>query len=243
MQYNPVHIIGTTLQDTWFQLLSALDQYGRKGIEITTGSHAGEHRVEFDSASGFIKYPHESPLAPIISDPEIPVPTTNDKIDEYFKEYLMNPNCLPNEEYRYAVWINGRIQNHFTGTLESQLEWIIRHFKEKGYGNNHCYISVGDKDSNFRYDKPYENETERGTSPCLKGIDFKIKENTLLMGIIYRSWDLFSGWPENMGGFTLLNEYVCDMLGDVDYGPLAFFSMGLHYYDHHLKAVMKVLNK
>jgi len=238
-----VHIKdGKTLGDTWFQLLSELWVNGRRGVPIDEGSHKGEQRMEFDMVSGISHYPHERPLAPIVP-PSCSIVTVNDDaIQEYFNEYLMNPTCLPNEEYRYAIWINRLIMNHFTDSFQTQIEWIINHFMQKGYGNNHCYLSVGDEYSNFRYDAPYKNETERKTSPCLRGLDFKIKDGQLLMGVIYRSWDLFGGWPENMGGFTLLNEYVCDHLDGVEPGPMCFFSMGLHCYTHQIKAVMDVLN-
>ena len=241
MNFKSAHIEGTTLGDTWFNLLLALDDKGRRGIEITEGSHKGSKRVEFDMVSGVSLYPHQRPLAPILPPTVDEVPTNDEKIEEYFQEYIMNPNILPEEEYRYSQWINGKLHNQFKGKTESPIEWIIDHFKDKGYGNNHCYIRVADNSFNFRYDKPYSNETERGTSPCLTGLDFKIKDNTLLMGVIYRSWDLYSGWPENMGGFTLLNQYVCGMLGDVEPGPMSFFSMGLHCYDHQINAVKKVL--
>jgi thymidylate synthase len=243
MNFNPVHIVGTTLGDTWFQLISALWERGRRGILITDGSFKGSHRMEFDMVSGFCNYPHQRPLAPILPPSIGEVPTNDDKILDYFNEYIMNPKCLPGEEYRYSTWINGQYYNTWTDKMESALEWVIRHFQEKGYGNNHCYIRMGKTFHQADYDAPYSAEMERKTTPCLQGLDFKIKDNCLLIGVIYRSWDLYGGWPENMGGFTLLNEYVCGMLGDVEPGPLAFFSMGLHCYDHQLKAAMKVLNK
>jgi thymidylate synthase len=98
-------------------------------------------------------------------------------------------------------------------------------------------------DSGFNYDIPYENEGERRTSPCLRGIDFKIKNNYLIMSVIFRSWDLYAGFPENMGGLTLLNEYVCDQLQDVNPGPMAFTSAGLHAYDYQIEPIMSILRK
>lgn len=247
-EFSPVFVRGTTLGDVWFNLLVHLNQYGRKYL-ITSGSHEGEHRVEFDMASGWIDFPHSRPLAPILPPSVIAVPTNDDKIEKYFQEYLMDPNKRPDEEYRYSEWINGKIFNRWTQSFTTALEWTIDHFRKKGYGNNHCYITVGSNETNFRYDKPYDKdkETERGTSPCLRGIDIKVKENHLLLGIIYRSWDLYSGWPENMGGFTLLGEYITEMIcsdrDDLFAGPMGFFSMGLHCYDHQLNAVMQVLGK
>lgn len=109
---------------------------------------------------------------------------------------------------------------------------------------NRSLIAVGDKDSCFAYDAPYKDETDRLTSPCLRGIDFKIKGGKLITHIIYRSWDLYGGWPENMGGFTLLNEYVADQLGDeVEPGPMAFSCFGLHCYDFQIEVLRNILRK
>lgn len=211
-------------------------------------------------------YPHQRPLSPIM--PESIAPTTTDEeIEKYFTHYLMNPELAEDEHYKYAQWINGKLINfnnpeavsmfqeyikkdkdkldekYSKVIMESQLEWVIRHFKEKGYGNNHCYINVGDKNSNFAYDIPWKDETDRKTSPCLRGLDFKIKDNQLILHVIYRSWDLYSGWPQNMGGFTLLNEYVAEQLDGVDPGPMVFSCSGLHCYDFQITSLNAILRK
>lgn len=242
---KPVFLEANDLQDVYFQLLTLLWDHGRK-YKIDTGSFAGAHRLEFDFCAGFIKYPHSRPLSPIM--PEgIPPTVTDEKLElEYFPNYLMNPELDANEHYKYSSWINGCDHySEFKRMLPQQtpLEWVIKHFKEKGYGNNHCYINVGNVDSGFNYDIPYETEGERRTSPCLRGIDFKIKDHYLIMSVIFRSWDLYAGFPENMGGLTLLNEYICDQLHDVFPGPLAFTSAGLHAYDYQLEPIMTILHK
>ena len=243
MKFNPVQIIANDLNDCYFQLLSYVYQYGRK-YKIDTGSFAGAYRLEFDFCSGFIKYPHTRPLAPIM--PEgIPPTTTDNELDKYFANYLMDANLEDNEHYRYSSWINGcdHYNKFIINPEETPLEWVIRHFKEKGYGNNHCYINVGNVDSGFNYDIPYDNEGERRTSPCLRGIDFKIKDSYLIMSVVFRSWDLYAGFPENMGGMALLNEYVAEQLDGVKPGPLAFTSAGLHAYDYQIEPIMSILKK
>jgi thymidylate synthase len=251
IKFVPIQIVGRDLNDAYFQLLGHVYNYGRR-YKIDTGSFAGAYRLEFDFCSGFINYPHTRPLAPIM--PEgIPPVTTDEKLEtEYFPNYLMNPELKGNEHYRYSSWINGtnhykefedRIVDNRKTYEETPLEWVIRHFKEKGYGNNHCYINIGNVDSGFNYDIPYEHEGERKTSPCLRGLDFKIKDGYLIIGCIFRSWDLYAGFPENMGGLTLLNEYVANQLKDVKPGPLTFTSMGLHAYDYQIEPIMSILNK
>ena len=257
--FSPIFINGTTLNDAYFNALWQLWYHG-KDYKITEGSFKGNFRREFDFCSGVIIHPHDRPLAPIMPNNIDPV-TTDEAIDQYFANYLMNSKLEPNEEYRYSSWINGAdnyykyryiqkeikkenmFEESFEYNKETPIEWVIRHFQEKGYGNNHCYINIGNSDSNFAYDKKYNNEAERGTSPCLRGIDFKIKENKLITSVIFRSWDLYSGFPENLGGITLLNEYVAAQLPGVEPGPLAFTSMGLHCYDFQLKMVVMALQR
>jgi len=175
----------------------------------------------------------------------------------------------PNEHYRYATWVvggeyklpqceaktwiydmtgrgNPHIINELVMSVPNQLEWIVKHYKEKGYANNHCYIQVGYPESSLAYDVPYSDESERQTSPCLRGIDTKIVEengcNFLLTNVYFRSWDLWGGWPENLGGITRLMETICELLGDVEPGPLSFASKGLHAYGFQLDAVKTRLN-
>lgn len=238
MKFQPAFVDALNLNEAYFMLLSECWQKGIR-YEITEGSNKGDYRLELPFAAGIIQNPHMRPLAPTMP-LGVPATTTDDKIQDYFTNYLMDPNLNENEEYRYSTWIN---KPYFKiGKDESQLEWCIRHFKEKGHGNNHCYITVGEPGGQFCYDREYRNETERRTTPCLRGIDIKIKDGKVILGVVFRSWDLFAGFPENMGGFALLNQYVADQVGVAE-GPLTFASQGLHCYGYQLEAVAAYLRK
>lgn len=300
MKFNPVFINATTLGDCWFQLLQGLYDNGRKYL-ITDGSFKGINRLVFDDVSGFISYPHIRPLAPLMPEASsLPAPTTDEDIEMYFANYLMNNQIQDNEDYKYATFITGGKYNIPKGILyecddndsrvfalankiavPDQLEWIIKHFEEKGFGNEHCYLTVGYPESNFAYDIPFKTEQERKTSPCLRGLDFRIIEDKvkhcsrqceydqilidrcnigsacpkcfigkiresikfyLHTKVIYRSWDLWGGWPTNMGGFTLLNEYVANEL-NIEPGPLSFTCKSLHCYDFQLDVLKMRLGK
>ena len=175
-----VFVEENTLDGMWFRLLSENYKHGRKN-HIDYGSYAGANRLEFDFAAGTIYHPTIRPLAPIM--PEgVPAPTTDEEIEKYFTNYIMDGHNLQgNEHYRYATWITGGKyvipkMNHFIGTagrgwvnesmtttVPNQVEWIIQHYKEKGFGNNHCYITVGYPESSFAYDIPFKDETDRQT--------------------------------------------------------------------------------
>lgn len=259
--FKPVYVEGRNLDEVWFLLLKAAFEKGRR-YRITEGSYKGHERIALDFASGFIHDPHERPLAPQIP-PHLPPIATDEDIEDYFVNYLMDSNLAPNEDYRYATWIvGGRSRLYFRRedlfkqpfpcvgdvkyvggevleleyVVPNQIGWVIEHFKKKGLGNEHCCIMIGDPTVNLAYDIPYSEETERRTSPCLRALDFRVIQTEngsyLETVVFYRSWDLVAGWPVNMGGFTLLNEYVAEEIG-VKPGPLAFVCKSLHCYDFH----------
>jgi len=248
-----------TIDSMYFKLLSEIYDRGRIN-KIDSGSFKGSKRLEFDYVSGVIQYPTTRPLAPIM--PEGLPPITTDKdIESYFINYLMDGSLSLGEHYKYATWIVGggykvpslRMVNEEGErgdgqwvVVPNQIQWCIDHYKEKGFGNNHCYIQVGYPESNMVYDIPYKEETERGTSPCLRGIDTKIiRENDLhylYFSVYFRSWDLYGAFPENMGGITMLMEYMANELG-VEVGSLAFSSLKLHCYDFELDVLKQRLGK
>jgi len=258
MKSKSVFIEATNLDDCYFQLLSEVYKHGRKN-HIDVGSFAGSDRLEFDFCAGTVYHPSTRPLAPIFPDGVLPV-TTDEAIQEYFVNYLMDGIHLErNEDYRYATWLTGGkyklpkakfslgTDYMFEGNLDvwmyvpDQVSWVIKHYKEKGFGNNHCYIQIGYPESNFAYDIPFENEIERQTSTCLKGIDTHVKDGKLHLSVVFRSWDLFSGFPENMGGIVLLQEYMANELS-IETGSLSFSSMKLHCYDFQIKSLKSRLN-
>lgn len=259
-----VFIESKNLDDCYFQLLSNIYKFGRKN-KIDYGSFAGSHRLEFDFTAGTIYYPNTRPLAPIFP-PNVSPVTNDDDIEDYFINYIMDGwNLAKNEHYRYATWITGgdyklpyykimtvysdKHEVYKTGFGEynilievpNQVNWIINHYKEKGFGNNHCCIQIGYPESSFAYDIPFKDESERQTSPCLRLIDTHIKDNKLHFAVVFRSWDLFAAFPVNMGGIVMLQEYMANEL-EVDIGALSFSSLKLHCYDFQIDSVKERLN-
>jgi thymidylate synthase len=274
MNFKSCHVIGKNIDETWFKLLYELGQKGRQ-FKVTKGSFAGDTRLEFDFISGTILKPIQysetgERLSLAVTTPVgCPSPVTDDMIYEYFNNYLLNSKLEPTEHYKYATWIVGGeykipqidledgegLFKNFLINVPNQLEFCVNHFCEKvdngfNFGNNHCRILISYPESLFVYNLPYTNEQDRGTMPCLQIIDMKmLKENNqwfLIFYILMRSWDCFSGWPLNVAGLILLQEYISIKIYEktgihIEVGPFSFISKGLHVYGNALDALkMKV---
>jgi hypothetical protein len=143
------------LDSMWFALLSEVYKHGRKN-HIDTGSFAGADRLEFDYVAGTIKYPTDRPLSPIMPEGVPPV-TTDEEIEKYFVNYLMDGTLDGNNHYKYATWIvggeyklpksdlilsrgiksDGSISkmewkgNNIIANVPNKENWLIKQYKEK----------------------------------------------------------------------------------------------------------------
>lgn len=240
--FKSVGITGKNLDELYFRAVGGLIKYGRVN-EIDSGSYAGLNRLEFDNITLII----ENPIPVVAPNPRpgIPVTTSIEDINNYFVEYLMNGIPEENEHYKYSSWIVGIPEKRSNkksiklyekeiprGTRLNQLEWCIDHFKKKGFGTNHCYITIGCAEGLQRYDWPYKDETDRGTTECLRGFSLNIRDKKYLdLNCLFRSWDLINALPENLGGLSLLMEYVASAL-DLEPNVLIANSPRLHCYSH-----------
>lgn len=195
------------LPDAWFQCVYQILDTGRT-YTIDRGSYEGQKRIEFDYITVHIKYPGKRPLLPDIPPAlGIPNPVDNDYLDQYLP-YLMTSIKKEGEEYTYGEY------------LEPQIKEIIRMYREDGHGTNQAYMTVGDPKTLYLSDPP-----------CLRGIDTRIKDNKLHFVVYFRSWDLWNGFPANLGAIQLLKEYMADSIG-VEDGQIIAASKGLHLYDY-----------
>ena len=195
------------LPDAWFQCVYRLLETGREYI-IERGSYEGQKRLEFDYVTIQVKFPGVRPLLPDIPPSlGIPNPVADGYLEEYLP-YLMTSAKQPGEDYTYGQY------------LEPQIEEVIRMYKEDGHATNQAYMTVGDRESIYLADPP-----------CLRGIDTRVKEGKLHFVVYFRSWDLWNGFPANMGAIQLLKEYMSSSIG-VEDGQIIASSKGLHLYDY-----------
>jgi len=209
-------IEATSIDDAHFQLTRRIFQKGRIYV-IDRGSYEGHKRLEYDFVTVHIKYPGTRPLAPTMP---LGVPPMTDaaKIEAYFLNYLMDPGLAKNELYTYGQFIT------------PQLQTIIDMLRKDGSGTNQATMSIGN-----------ENSPDQKDPPCLRVIDCRIMHGKLHFIIYFRSWDLFAGFPQNLGGLQRLKEYMADDIG-VDDGEMICSSKGLHLYDYQWPIAKARLN-
>jgi len=193
------------LSEAWFLGLRRVLTEGYE-YKIERGSDAGQFRKELEFVVVHIKCPGMKPLVPDVP-PGIPPPTSMDYIESYLP-YLMTAHKGEGEQYTYGQY------------LEGQIAEVIRMYKEDGYNTNQAFMAVGDSHSIFLSDPP-----------CLRGIDTRIRDNTLHFFVYFRSWDLWAGFPSNLAAIQLLKEYMASEIG-VDDGELIAISKGLHLYQY-----------
>jgi thymidylate synthase len=197
-------IEGLSLSDVWYQCLKKALNEGRL-YKIQQGSFEGTHRKEIPLVAVLIKNPGIRPLSPDVP-AGVPAPTTDEVIEEYLS-YLMTSDKKENEEYTYGEY------------LTPQIDEILERYK-KGFDTNQMCMTIGGKESIYQKDPP-----------CLRILDTRIQDNALHFVLYFRSWDLWGGFPTNLGGLQMLKEYMAKEIGVQD-GTISAFSKGLHLYEH-----------
>ena len=204
---NIISIEARDIPDAWFQCVYSIIGKGYR-YKIDRGSYEGQERLEFDYITVHIKHPGIRPLLPDIPPSlGIPNPVADGYLEEYLP-YLMTSEKQPTEDYTYGQY------------LEPQIAEVIRMYKEDGHGTNQAYMTVGNPEALYLKDPP-----------CLRGIDTRIRYGKLHFMVYFRSWDLWGGFPANLGAIQMLKEYMAEEIG-VEDGEIIAASKGLHLYDY-----------
>jgi thymidylate synthase len=209
---NQHSIVARDIPDAWYQTLDTCYNHGTT-YTIDRGSFAARKRLELDYITVQIINPWSRPLEPDIPpDIDIPPPVAEGYLDDYIT-YLMTSAKKDGEEYTYGEY------------LESQIAEIIRIFCTDHYRTNQACMTIGDAQSIY-LDNP----------PCLRMIDCRISQGKITgkyylhFFVYFRSWDLWSGFPANLGAIQMLKEYMAYEIG-VEDGEIIASSKGLHLYD------------
>lgn len=221
----PFFLKAKTISDAWFQLIYNIfdNSYTQ---EIQRGSFEKEqYRLQYPGLALFIEHP-EQDMVPVIPPAlGLPAPTTMEYIEDYFANYLMDPELSENETYRYSSRVHYPMPKGGT-----QLDRAIEMLRETPLTNQAVVEIAAPEDYDVCYGKDGKLDP-----PCLRLIDFKTVphgDNLLLtVSCYFRSWDLWAGFPSNLGGIELLKQYVADEAG-LKNGPIYAYSAGAHIYGY-----------
>lgn len=221
----PFCLNAKTISDAWFQLIYNIfdNSYTQK---IQKGSFEKEqYRLQYPGLAIYIEHPDQDMVPVIPPALGIPAPTTMEYIEDYFANYLMNPELAENETYKYASRINHPMPKGGT-----QLERVIEMLKETPL-TNQAVVEIGSPDD---HDICIGNDGKLDP-PCLRLLDFKVipsrDDLILTVSCYFRSWDLWAGFPTNLGGIELLKKYVAEEAG-LKSGPMYVYSAGAHIYGY-----------
>ena len=202
---NLTVVEATTIGEAWFKALKETLLNGFEySIDGGSSGTEGKKRKELDIAVVKITNPGVRPLSPDVP-VGVPAPTDDNYIEEYL-DYLLTSISHQNEEYTYGEYLEEQF-----GEVEEMLK--------KGHNTNQACMTVGDKYSIYFKDPP-----------CLRVVDCRIRYGKMHWFVYFRSWDLWGGFPTNLGGLQMAKELLADMVG-VEDGELIAFSKGLHLYD------------
>jgi len=226
---KPVFIEAFDLDDAWFQCLSEILDHGHV-YTITKGSYEGQKRLEFDFVAIRVKKPAHQIIPIIPEGMSIPAPTDMEYIQGYLS-YLLTGTKTATEDYTYGerlVDAKVKLKTNVDGKDlvkdmplgVNQIEEVINLYKTKGFGTNQAIMEIG-MPSDIKLVDP----------PCLRLIDTRVRYGKLHFILYFRSWDLWGGFPSNLGGLQLVKQYMAEEIGVSD-GEIIAVSKGLHLYDY-----------
>lgn len=226
---SPVHIEAFDLDDAWFQALSAILERGYV-YKIDRGSYAGQRRLEFDFVSINVKNPAHQIIPIMPEGSSIPAPTSIDYIHQYL-QYLLTGIKTETEDYTYGerlvdpkvnveTLVDGQKMRREMPLQCNQVEEVIKMYKTEGFGTNQATMEIG-MPSDIKLLDP----------PCLRIIDTRVRYGKLHFFLYFRSWDLWGGFPSNLGGLELVKQYMAEEIG-VENGEILACSKGLHLYEY-----------
>ncbi len=261
MSTKPVFLEARDLGDAWFLALDEVMMRGRRYL-ITKGSYEGQYRSG-KPITILINHPGTKPLFPIMPEgSNIPPPTTEEDINEYM-EYLMTNRRRPNEHYTYGEdlswlieWVIKHYQKYGHGTNHCYMtvgrpETVFFYDRDANYQENvwatyelvdgglRSWQTIVQREISNRWNRDQQIET---SSQCLRGIDTWVDEGQLNFWCYFRSWDLWGGFPVNLGGIQLVKEYMASSIGVKD-GYMMVSCKDLHIYEHAWVVALMRLNK
>lgn len=129
-------------------------------------------------------------------------------LDIIMKEDVKIEEVVSNKKYTVPIYYLNQIE---------LINWL---YNNKGHRNNQTVLQIAHPTDMLLQDPP-----------CLRQIQVRIQDGKLHFFVYFRSWDLYNGFPANLGGIQILKQYMAEMIG-VEDGEIIASSGGLHVYDY-----------
>lgn len=229
-------VLANDLDGAWYETLRTFfieDPIYYKKYLIDKGSFEKEQiRYQIESLLIQVTNPEIRPLSPIMpGGSSLDPPSTDEYINKYFAEYIMNPEKDFNSDYSYGQFIY------------PHLDRIIDDLKTNP-NNNQMTINIGEP-LDHKIPEWFEDDANPGDwgmgfktgpkvykyPPCLRVLSWQYNNGIISLHSFWRSWDLWAGMPTNLGGLQLLNEYIAQMSG-LETGEMFAYSCGAHIYEN-----------
>ena len=257
----PIQIEAEHLDDAWHQAIRQCFQFGHEYV-VEHGSYRGQKRYEFDYVTVSIKRPWLQIVPLLPEGSSLAPPADMAQIETYMADYLMADALSKKEDYRYGErLVNPKLrgierpslkERHMikgmpidvyhsadrrttrTGLVAAhehvvmgvnQVEQVVRIYEEGGHGTNQATMEIA-----------MPNDILLQDPPCCRLIDTRVRYGKLHFVIYFRSWDLYAGFPVNLGGMELLKQMMADRIG-VANGSMVVASKGLHIYEQYYEIV------
>ena len=216
---------GKTIAEAWLKVLDTILKFGK-----VSGTHYDDQQKEVINLLSIIE--EEDPNNFYTPDY---LPSDEAHIMEYIPRITKDlPGGMHKDEYTYG----SRMRSWFG---QDQVEAAIKKLMREDISRA-VVISLWD---------PVKDLTIGG-SPCLNHIWFRVRDNKLNMTCIFRSHDMFEGYPENAYGLRSLQGEIINELNKrrmqeekkgLKLGKLCILSQSAHIYDDSWERCQMIIDK
>lgn len=213
------HVVrGKTVAEAWLKVLDSILKFGKE-----SQTHYDEPQREIANLLSIIE--EEDPHNFYIPDY---LPCNQERVKSYIPRITRDlPGGIHKDEYTYG----SRMRSWFgTDQVKRAVDKLVREPISRA-------VVIGLWDPT--------KDLEIGGSPCLNHIWLRISEDKLFLTSIWRSHDMFEGYPENAFGLRMLQEEIRkelqERLGkEIKLGGLIILSQSAHLYQDTWEWAAKV---
>ena len=207
-EYTGFVIRGKTIAEAWLKVLDAILKFGKE-----SETHYDEPQREIVNLLSIIE--EEDPNNFYLPDF---LPCDENRVRSYIPRITRDlPGGIHKNEYTYG----SRMRSWFgTDQVKRAIDKLVREPISRA-------VVIGLWDAT--------KDLEIGGSPCLNHVWLRISEDRLYMTCIFRSHDMFEGYPENAFGLRMLQEEIRQELSErlkkeIKLGELIILSQSAHLY-------------